>query len=165
MIYVLAKPVSFIFQWCFPQNDEQEDQKGTPLRYPPPPSHAHFTCELSPSFIHANFSLSRRIYMRCCGAKVVSRFIWAEFIGSGFIDLFWFKCLWNAEGQKPGAHVDVRAKPIGFILAHLWLTQKCVLVVDPLAHAGPSAGTRQVSARRCSRASPSVLTQAAIIVL
>lgn len=127
------------------------------------PSYAHLRCKLSPSFIQANFSLSRRIYIRCCGAKVVSRFI---FIGSGCIDLFWLKCcLWNAEAQKPGAHVEVRAKLIGFSPAHLWLTQKCVLVVDTLAHAGTSAGTCQVSVRRCSRASPSVLTQAAIIVL
>lgn len=43
------------------------------------------TCELSPSLIHANSSLSRRIYIPSCRAKVVSRFIWAEFIGSGLL--------------------------------------------------------------------------------
>lgn len=58
---------------------------------PPPsslPSYAHLTSELSPSFIHADLSLSRRIYICCCRAKVVSHFICADFIGSRLLNCF-----------------------------------------------------------------------------
>lgn len=75
---------------------------NSPQPSPPPEllSPTALICTLhvsSLSFIHASFSLSRRIYMRCCRAKVVSRLI-PEFIGSGLLTCFGLCCLWNAEG-------------------------------------------------------------------
>lgn len=74
--------------------------------------HAHLTSELPPGFIHADLSLSRRIYMLCCRAKVVSHFIWVH--RKRLAELFWYLCcLLNAAGSKAslGGRFGSHSKP------------------------------------------------------
>jgi len=70
------------------KNTLNGDSASSPLFSPTPLIYAHFTSNLPPSFIHANPSLSRRIYIHAAAGQRVTRFIYAEFIGSSLLSCF-----------------------------------------------------------------------------
>lgn len=160
-------------------NDDQADQRGcskenswwwSPLLLPYLYLFTPLICTLNiwtpPTFIHANLSLSRRIYICCCGAKLVSRFICAEFIGSSLLSCFGLCVVSEMPRVKClGACLGHRVNLAGSAPIPLWLTQSvsvfaglCICVpARVLMHVCTSAHECQVSLRClcwCSQSLP-----------
>lgn len=192
----LLRNLGVTLKWPFtplwfslPPNDDQADQRGCSKENwrrwlppsPVPPSSTPLICTLNiwtPPSIHATRSLSRCIYIFCCRAKVVSRFICAEFIGSSLLSCFGLcvvsemqrvKCKpWGHAQVTGGGKKTARVRHITFVANtkcdHCWACWCLSVNMRWCTYAHRSVDVRWVCVV-CAGAFPSVLTQAAVIVL